>query len=223
MGRELAIPEGNPYRGLQAFEAQHRALFFGRSAEIRAVVERLRGDAIVVVAGDSGAGKSSLCRAGVLPVVEEGGLEPGRSWASAVMTPGRYPLQTLVADAGWPLRHDRRDSQRADPGEPDALIRGPAQAARRRARALIFVDQLEELVTLGEAQEVATVGRGAGAPGLGDPRPARADHRARRLPDPRRPDPRRSATRSGGRSTSCARSRRRAPARRSSARRRPRA
>ena len=171
MGRELAIPEGNPYRGLQAFEAQHRALFFGRSAEIRAVVERLRGDAIVVVAGDSGAGKSSLCRAGVLPVVEEGGLEPGRSWASAVMTPGRYPLQTLVATLAGLFDMTEETVSALIAGVPDALIRALRKQLGDVRGRLIFVDQLEELVTLGDTQEVATVGvvlarLASGIPGL---------------------------------------------------------
>src|SRR5690606_17426579 len=65
------VIHGNPYRGLQAFEARHRAVFFGRGAEIRAVVDRLRVQSFVLVAGDSGVGKSSLCRAGVLPAVSE--------------------------------------------------------------------------------------------------------------------------------------------------------
>ena len=39
------IPEGNPYRGLLPFEAEHRSLFFGRRSEIGTLVERLRTDA----------------------------------------------------------------------------------------------------------------------------------------------------------------------------------
>src|SRR5262249_20128269 len=38
------LPEGNPYRGLLAFQAEHRALFFGRDAEIRTILERLRNE-----------------------------------------------------------------------------------------------------------------------------------------------------------------------------------
>ena len=171
MGRELAIPEGNPYRGLQAFEAQHRALFFGRSAEIRAVVERLRGDALVVVAGDSGAGKSSLCRAGVLPVVEEGGLEPGRSWASAAMTPGRFPVQTLTVALAGLFDMTEETVAALIAGESEALIRALRKQLGDVRGRLLFVDQLEELVTLGEARDVAVVGLvlarlASGIPGL---------------------------------------------------------
>jgi hypothetical protein len=95
MGRELAIPEGNPYRGLQAFEAQHRALFFGRASRSARWSSACAPTPSCVVAGDSGVGKSSLCRAGVLPVIEEGGIEPGRSVGQRRDDPGRRPLQTL--------------------------------------------------------------------------------------------------------------------------------
>src|SRR5262249_8573586 len=78
--RPVALPEGTPYRGLSAFDAEHRALFFGRDAEVRALMERLGHEPLVIVAGDSGVGKSSLCRAGVLPLIEEGALGAGRTW-----------------------------------------------------------------------------------------------------------------------------------------------
>ena len=52
----LEAPEGNPYRGLHTFEAEHRALFFGRASEVGAVLERLRHGQWVLVAGDSGVG-----------------------------------------------------------------------------------------------------------------------------------------------------------------------
>jgi eukaryotic-like serine/threonine-protein kinase len=171
MGRELAIPEGNPYRGLQAFEAQHRALFFGRAAEIRTVVERLRADPLVVVAGDSGVGKSSLCRAGVLPLIEEGVVEPGRSWASAAMTPGRFPLQTLTATLAGLFDMSEETVAACIAGAPDALIRSLRKQLGEVRGRLLFIDQLEELTTLADPREAETVGHvlarlGSGIPGL---------------------------------------------------------
>src|SRR5262249_62151723 len=89
------VPPGNPYRGLLAFEEEHRALFFGRGSEVRAILDRLRAEDFVVVAADSGAGKSSLCRAGVLPEVAEGAL--GDAWSTVIAIPGRRPLRSLAA------------------------------------------------------------------------------------------------------------------------------
>src|SRR5262249_53987476 len=89
--REVS-PDSRPYPGLHAFGSEDRASFFGRDPEVRAVVERLRSEPLVLVAGDSGAGKSSLCRAGVLPRVAEGALGVGRAWAVRELLPGWRPL-----------------------------------------------------------------------------------------------------------------------------------
>ena len=54
------LPEGNPYRGLLPFEAEHRGSFFGRRAEIGTLMDRLRTEAAILVAAESGhIGKSS--------------------------------------------------------------------------------------------------------------------------------------------------------------------
>ena len=171
MGREVEIPEGNPYRGLQAFESKHRALFFGRAAEIRGVLERLRADALVVVAGDSGVGKSSLVKAGVVPLVEEGNLDQSRQWASAAMTPGRYPLQTLISTlaALFDMTEETMGSLAGAGGEEFVrALRKQLGDARGR---LLVIDQFEELATIGGVEEVAVVGPllarlASGLPGL---------------------------------------------------------
>src|SRR5690606_31280497 len=56
-------PGGNPYRGLRPFEPEHRALFFGRQRPLGQAIERLRVEPFLLVTGDSGVGKSSLCAA----------------------------------------------------------------------------------------------------------------------------------------------------------------
>ncbi len=142
----LAVPEGNPYRGLHRFEAEHRALFFGRAAEVRDVVERLRSDAFVLVAGDSGVGKSSLCRAGVLPLVEDGELGADRTWRTAYMVPGVRPIAALAAAAELP----------DDAREPADIVRALRRAAGDGG-LLILVDQLEELLTLADDADAGVV------------------------------------------------------------------
>jgi DNA-binding winged helix-turn-helix (wHTH) protein/tetratricopeptide (TPR) repeat protein len=61
-----------PFRGLQAFEEQHAPIFFGRGQAIELLLDSVHrqagaGCALVLVLGPSGAGKTSLIRAGLLP------------------------------------------------------------------------------------------------------------------------------------------------------------
>jgi serine/threonine protein kinase len=149
-----AVPEGNPYRGLQSFEAEHRALFFGRTVEVRAVIERLRSEPFVLVAGDSGTGKSSLCRAGVLPLVEEGALQEQRSWSVVRLVPGRRPIAGIAAAlASFLGRDDEEAIARSTAAEPEQICRSLRKHLGAKAGLVIFVDQLEELLTLSSREE----------------------------------------------------------------------
>jgi WD40 repeat protein/class 3 adenylate cyclase len=70
-----------PYQGLLPFDVADSARFFGRSAVVRDLVERVEGGGFVAVVGSSGSGKSSLLRAGLLPAFADG----------AVITPTERP------------------------------------------------------------------------------------------------------------------------------------
>jgi serine/threonine protein kinase/formylglycine-generating enzyme required for sulfatase activity len=158
--RAAALPVGNPYRGLMAFDAGHRGVFFGREAEQREVLDRLRAAPFVLLAGDSGVGKSSLCRAAVLPTVAEVGLGTGEAaWTVLSLTPGRQPLEAL-AEALAPLLGQGTEAllSRAHE-EPGAFARALRQRPQGAPGVLLFVDQLEELVTFSEpAQAVKVAG-----------------------------------------------------------------
>jgi formylglycine-generating enzyme required for sulfatase activity/type II secretory pathway predicted ATPase ExeA len=146
-------PAGNPYRGLIAFEAEHRALFFGRTSEARAVVDRLRFQAFTVVTGDSGAGKSSLCRAGVLPLVADGALADGRRYQALTVVPGKRPCSALVTALCGIFSLDEVKLAEAMRDDLDALPRALRRALGKEQGALVLVDQAEELVTLAEPAE----------------------------------------------------------------------
>jgi len=164
--RELVLPEGNPYRGLRPFEAEHRTLFFGRDQEIRSVLERLRSDPRVVVAGDSGVGKSSLCRAGVLPLVNDGGLGE-TSWRVVRLVPGRRPVEALAAALSPALEVNEEALGAWLASEPAALARA-LQRVRQKTPGfglLVFVDQAEELFTLASAASSGILAEALGALG----------------------------------------------------------
>ncbi|MGZ8181122.1 MAG: nSTAND1 domain-containing NTPase [Methylobacter sp.] len=67
---------GNPYRGLEEFKYEHRAIYFGRQAEISELSQLLwdrerAGCPGILILAASGVGKSSLVQAGLIPALEQ--------------------------------------------------------------------------------------------------------------------------------------------------------
>jgi WD40 repeat protein/transcriptional regulator with XRE-family HTH domain len=174
-GPRAGAVTGSPYRGLAVFGERDAAFFFGREAATGQVLERmsghLAGTGLLMVSGASGAGKSSLLRAGVLPRIRAAGLAaaPGAaSWPCLVFTPTRAPLDELAlrvallagtdasavrrglaADpAGFalPARQAALAGPRAPAGDLNGPVAGRDQAPPQR-RLLLVVDQFEELFT----------------------------------------------------------------------------
>ncbi len=154
--RQGVLPGGNPYRGLNAFDAEHSGLFFGRDSEIRMVLDRLANDPLVLVVGDSGVGKSSLGRAGVLPRMD-GWVEPPRRWKTASAVPGRHPVAALAAALAELAGAPEREAKRLLEEEPAGVGRWLRTGLGERDGAVLLIDQLEELVTLSAAEEADLV------------------------------------------------------------------
>jgi hypothetical protein len=100
--------EPNPFRGLNFFDFEHAALYHGRTKAIWELLDALKNQvaakkAFVLVLGPTGSGKSSLVRAGVLPLLTQGGTPLGNGpWRHAVTRPGNGgvggdPFDTLAA------------------------------------------------------------------------------------------------------------------------------
>ena len=147
-GRTSSLRSGTgvlpcPYKGLADFEPEDVDYFFGREALVDQLVRRLRRDSVLVVGGPSGSGKSSLVRAGLVPVVADGALPGGEGWRVALFTPGPRPLGELH----YQLARNSRgavptlDELRANP----ALARHTADSGEP---LLLCIDQFEELFTL---------------------------------------------------------------------------
>ncbi|MBM2614345.1 hypothetical protein JIG36_02085 [Actinoplanes sp. LDG1-06] len=125
--RRTARPDDDgvpcPYPGLAPFGPGQAQWFFGRDAVTAGLLARLdeslRDGRPIAVVAPSGAGKSSVLNAGLIPAIAQGLLpEPGSAeWPRIVLTPTAHPMRVLPAVTG----HER---------------------------AVVIVDQLEELFTL---------------------------------------------------------------------------
>ncbi len=143
-GLDVPVPaeEEGPFRGLDRFEARHRSVYFGRSAEVAAALDLLRVRGLLCLAGASGSGKSSLGRAAVVPAIETGALGGWpRAWDSLVVTPSHTAdlRGWLLATAGVEL----------PPGsDADAVLAAFGRRAEASGRGLVvLLDQMEELFT----------------------------------------------------------------------------
>ncbi|WP_306319946.1 MULTISPECIES: AAA family ATPase [unclassified Streptomyces] len=137
----------SPYKGLEAFDQQDRALFFGREKMTAELVEAVRGRRLVPVVGASGAGKTSLVQAGLLPRL----AAEQTAWRFAVVRPRPTLAAALAAGlaraAGAPHpvplseleAWQSRIASDGLAGAGDLVL-----AATGGERLLLVVDQLEE-------------------------------------------------------------------------------
>src|SRR5262245_38320553 len=63
-----------PYRGILPFRYVDRHLFFGREQFLEEFLAQILAFRLVILFGRSGAGKSSLINAGLIPALEKEGL-----------------------------------------------------------------------------------------------------------------------------------------------------
>jgi WD40 repeat protein/transcriptional regulator with XRE-family HTH domain len=153
---EERFPGQPPYKGLKFFDTTDAGLFFGRELLTARLVGHLREHQfLAIVVGASGSGKSSIVRAGLIPVLKRAGrladgtLPPHGSahWPIHIITPGTHPLEAL---AGIPF-----DKQNQAPDFPSLIqeMLHDEHALHRLAissnakKLLLVVDQFEELFT----------------------------------------------------------------------------
>ena len=162
-----------PYLGLVPFQERDARFFYGRdelvAQLVRRLLARLEGTGILLVAGESGAGKSSLLRAGLMPRLAAGALGPGSdTWPRRVIRPTGSPLRELAMQLAEVAGADPVSVYRslsAAPGEAPMLVEqavrtaagrgadtgsgGRDDAAAAPPRLVLVIDQFEELFTAG--------------------------------------------------------------------------
>ena len=140
-----------PYPGLRPFDMAEWPIFFGRERMVDAVVTRLVTDRFIVVHGDSGSGKSSLIRAGVLPRLLQDQARGGARWRTCIALPRGGPLRNLAqalaaldgrgddAQRVLDLRRALNLGRHTPAGLAEAMLSGPDD------HLCVLIDQFEEL------------------------------------------------------------------------------
>ena len=150
----------HPYPGLSSFTEADAEYFFGREAEVEQMWAKLEGPArLLGLVGPSGAGKTSFLQAGLIPSARAG-------WGVLRCTPGNSPMSALREALVSQISGDTeavKDLVRTD--DPAATVSAAARWRRPLDRALLIVDQFEELFTLNaEATQASFAGLAARLP-----------------------------------------------------------
>jgi len=156
----------NPFPGLRPFDVWENHLFFGREGQIDTLLWKLGRNHFVSIVGTSGSGKSSLVRAGLLPVLLGGfNGQAGTAWRIAIMRPGSDPLRNLAlalnAEDVYGTGDADEDGRRVARAEATlqssslGLVQLVREARMRDdENILIVVDQFEELFRFKENERI---------------------------------------------------------------------
>jgi tetratricopeptide (TPR) repeat protein len=149
----------HPWLGLDFFTEETRAYFYGREEEVAELARRVHRKPLTVLFGQSGLGKTSILRAGIVPRLRPEGFCPvyvridyardapspseqiKQAILRATQASGEW-TQTGVASAGetlWEFLHHRDDILR--------------DASGRTLIPLLIFDQFEEIFTLAQTDD----------------------------------------------------------------------
>ena len=118
----------NPFPGLRPYTAEQADMFFGRDAQIAELRRKLELHRFIAVVGRSGDGKSSLVKAGLIPILaQEAGTEGAPVWTIEEMRPQGAPIAQLAACL-----------DRVIVGAHGAMADIPAEARLDRIRAALY-------------------------------------------------------------------------------------
>ena len=154
-----AVDAKNPWLGLASFTEETREYFYGREAEVAELARRVQRKLLTILFGQSGLGKTSILRAGLVPRLRTQGYcpvyvridygreapEPADQIKAAIAATARRSgewTQAGVAVEGeslWEFLHHRDDVLRDEAG--------------RTLIPLLIFDQFEEIFTLAQSDD----------------------------------------------------------------------
>ena len=155
----VALDPENPWLGLFSYAEETRAYFHGRDEEAGELARRVQRKLLTVLFGQSGLGKTSLLRAGLVPRLRDEGFCPvyvrvdyapespppseqiKQAIFRATAAAGHWtrPGSSIEGESLWEFLHHRGDLLRDANGHP--------------LMPLLIFDQFEEIFTLGQADD----------------------------------------------------------------------
>ncbi len=159
LSTEVRVDPENPWIGLSSYDEDTRAYFHGRDDEAAELARRVQRKQLTILFGQSGLGKTSLLRAGLVPRLRGEGFCPVYvrvDYSPDTPSPAEQIKQAIfkvTAEAGhwtragsavegeslWEFLHHRGDLLRDRDGKP--LL------------PLLIFDQFEEIFTLAQADD----------------------------------------------------------------------
>nr|WSY53374.1 AAA family ATPase [Streptomyces sp. NBC_00886] len=158
-----ALPGVCPYRGLASYRQQDARWFFGRERSTDALIAQLRAaertGGLIMLVGASGAGKSSLLNAGLVPALRNGALNDETRPTTGVLqlVPGADPLKELsrqipelgdIASASEEPATNPTGTPQFAHSVRESLTAWAHRETSLPARPVVIVDQFEEAFTL---------------------------------------------------------------------------
>ncbi|WP_291859846.1 ATP-binding protein [Bradyrhizobium sp.] len=148
------LSSSQPYPGLRPFEQGDQDYFFGRETQTRGLRQKLDASRLVAVVGRSGCGKSSLVKAGLIPLLAKENAEGEPIWRMALFRPQGRPVEELGKALLELLPGGPNETRELRRSRLAAMLSRSSQGLVEAAgelglpssgRLLIIVDQFEEI------------------------------------------------------------------------------
>ena len=156
---QLSVDSQHPWLGLASFTEETREFFYGRDDEIAELARRVQRKLLTILFGQSGLGKTSILRAGIVPRLRAEGYCPvyvridyspdspapseqiKQAIYRATESSGTWtrPAVAVAGESLWEFLHHRDDVLR--------------DASGRTIVPLLIFDQFEEIFTLAQSDD----------------------------------------------------------------------
>ncbi len=153
----------NPYPGLRPFSSTESNHFFGREKQSGIIIEKIIQNRFVALIGASGAGKTSLINAGIIPEITKHRPYAGSSWKIITTRPGNSPVENLSSALAESANKNRgRGEEKIQPDSIAAQLHGGPQGLSdslqeiqkgKKESILLIIDNFEDLCIQSEKKD----------------------------------------------------------------------